>query len=241
MKILITGMNGTVAPVVARELQSLGHEVVAWDRATMPNDSRAAAATAIDALRPDAMMHFAMGATDWAEWMALECLDRDLRFLHTSSVSVYGGTQVGPFTVNDLPLPDDDYGRYKLEGEQRVLRANPDAAAFRIGWQIGDAPGSNNMVDYFDRENREHGAVLASTLWFPGASLLVDTAECLVRHFLAGARGLYHVDGNPGLNLYEIALLTKTRLGTDWVIEPVEGLVRNHRMLDPRIEIRALA
>jgi dTDP-4-dehydrorhamnose reductase len=240
MKVLVTGIKGTVAPAVAAELRANGHEVVAWDRATMPNGTRDDVRRIFDTVTPDAVMHFAMGATDWAEWLAAECRDRGWRHLHTSSVSVYGGNQFGPFAVDDTPEPDDDYGRYKLEGEQRVRESNPDSAIYRIGWQIGDAPGSNNMVDFFDREVREHGVLRASTRWYPGASRLVDTAECLVRHFAAGDRGLYHVDGNPGLNLYEIALLTRARLGADWEVEPVEGFERNHRMIDPRIQVRSL-
>lgn len=207
----------------------------------MPFGSRNEVATVFDATCAEAVMHFAMGATDWTEWMALECLTRGLRFLHTSSVSVFGGHQVGPFRLQDEPEPDDDYGRYKFEGEQRALTANPNAAVYRIGWQIGEAPGSNNMVDYFVREYAAHGVLRASVFWFPGASRLVDTAECLVESFFSGDKGLFHVDANPGLNLYEIALLTRDRIGADWQIEPVEGFVRNHRMLDKRITIRPLA
>lgn len=240
MKFLLTGMNGTVAPAIAAELEAQGHAVVAWDRSVLPYSTLAEVQAAFDQVKPDAVMHFAMGSTDWAAWMASECQRRGLRFLHTSSVSVYGASQVGPFTIEDAPHPDDDYGRYKLEGEQKVLASNPSAAVFRIGWQIGDAPGNNNMIDYFDRQMREKGVIQASTLWIPGASRLVDTAECLVRHFLEGYQGIYHVDGNPGFNLYELALESKQRLGTDWVIEPIEGMVRNHRMTDPRITIRAL-
>ena len=241
MRFLLTGMNGTVAPVVAQELRAQGHEVVAWNRSTMPYGTRKEVAASMEAIGADAVMHFGMGPTDWTEWMAQECLERGMRFLHTSSVSVFGGHQVGPFRLADTPEPDDDYGRYKLEGERRALAANPHAAVYRIGWQIGDAPGSNNMVDYFEREHAAHGVLRASVLWYPGASRLADTAECLVRHFLAGDEGLYHVDGNPGLNLYEIAELTRERLGADWKIEPVEGFERNHRMVDERIKIRSLA
>lgn len=238
---MLTGMNGTVAPVVAAELRAQGHQVIAWDRATMPYATRGEVTSVLGRDTVEAVMHFSMGSTDWTEWMALECLERGMRFLHTSSVSVFGSHQVGPFRLVDAPEPDDDYGRYKLEGEQRALAANPHAAVYRIGWQIGDAPGSNNMVDYFVREHNEHGLIRASTLWYPAASRLVDTSECLVRGFLSGDEGLYHVDGNPGLNLYDIALLTRERLGADWRIEPIEGLNRDHRMTDPRVTIRSLA
>lgn len=236
MKALITGMNGTVAPALARALSQAGYAIVPWDRSAHPVDNPEAVRNFIRGERPDVFCHVAMGSPAWAEWAARTCAEDRIPFLFTSSVSVYAASQVGPFTVQDRPEPDDDYGRYKLECEQRVQAAHPAAHIVRIGWQIGTAPGGNQMVDYLDRTFRARGQIDASTLWFPGCSFLPDTADSLAQ-ILPLPPGLYHLDGNPGLNFFEIANGLNRLLGNPWQVVPVSGLVQNHRMLDRRVSV----
>ena len=232
-------MRGTVAPVLAQALAQAGFEIVPWNRALHPNDRPEAVRDFIASEHPALCCHLALGSPDWAEWAARTCHANRIPFLQVSSVSVFSGSQTGPFTIDALPCPDDDYGRYKLECEQRVQRAHPGAHVVRIGWQIGCAPGGNQMVDYLDRTHRERGQIDASTRWYPGCSFLPDTAAGLV-HILTLAPGLYHLDGNPGLNFFEIASGLNRLLGNPWKVVSVPGLVQNHRMLDPRVPVAPL-
>ena len=236
MKALVTGMRGTVAPVLAQALRAGGGTVAPWDRSLHPIDSPAAVRDFIRGEQPDWFCHLAMGSPDWAGWAAEACAENGIPFLYVGSVSVYAAAQTGPFTPADLPVPDDDYGRYKLECERRVLAAHPRAHVVRIGWQIGDRPGGNQMVDHLDRTFREQGRIDASVRWFPGCSFLADTADSLVS-ILRLPPGLYHLDGNPGLNFFEIAAGLNHRLGEPWTVVPVAGLVQNRRMLDPRVSV----
>ena len=240
MKALVTGMRGTVAPVLAQALRAGGGTVAPWDRSLHPIDSPAAVRDFIRGEQPDWFCHLAMGSPDWAGWAAETCAANGIPFLYVGSVSVYAAAQTGPFTVQDVPAPDDDYGRYKLECERRVLAAHPRAHVVRIGWQIGDRPGGNQMVDHLDRTHRAHGRIDASTLWFPGCSFLADTADSLVS-ILRLPPGLYHLDGNPGLNFFEIAAGLNRRLGEPWTVVPVAGLVQNRRMLDPRVSVAPIS
>ena len=240
MKALVTGMNGTVAPALAQALAKTGHEIVPWDRSRHPVDNPEAVRFFIRCEKPDLFCHAAMGGPDWAEWAARTCAEDRIPFLYTSSVSVYAAAQSGPFAIRDIPLPDDDYGRYKLECERRVRAAHPAAHIVRLGWQIGSAPGGNQMVDYLDRTFKEKGQIDASTRWFPGCSFLPDTAESLVQ-ILKLPPGLYHLDGNPGLNFFEIATGLNRLLGNPWKVVSVAGLVQNHRMLDPRVSVASIA
>ena len=68
--VLLTGMNGTVAPVLAEELRGRGCEVVAWDRGAAAPDDREAVARFIREVKPSALVHCAMGSAQWAEDMA---------------------------------------------------------------------------------------------------------------------------------------------------------------------------
>ena len=236
MKALVTGMNGTVAPALAQALAGSGYEIVPWDRSIHPVDHPEAVRFFVACDKPDLFCHAAMGSPEWSGWSAQACAALNIPFLYISSVSVYAASQSGPFTTHDIPLPDDEYGRYKLECERRVQSAHPAAHVVRIGWQIGFAPGGNQMVDFLDRTNRERGRIDASTFWFPGCSFLSDTAGSLVQ-VLQLPPGLYHLDGNPGLNFFEIATGLNRLLGNPWKVVPVSGLVQNHRMLDPRVAV----
>lgn len=236
---LITGMNGTVAPVVAAELQKKGWETVAWDRTRIPIDDYAQVENFILETKPNAFFHIGMGAPDWAAWIALICHSQGVPLVYTSTVSVYGEGQSGPFTPKIDPIPTDDYGNYKYACEGVVQRAHPTAVIARLGWQIGTAPGNNNMVDYFFREAKE-GTLKLSENWYPGCSHLTETARVLVDFCLPQSGGLYHLDSNPGLSLYEIGCRLKETLQLPFHIAPIPEPVKNHLMNDHRPGMRPL-
>jgi dTDP-4-dehydrorhamnose reductase len=110
-KVLLTGMNGTVAPALAEELQARGDEVAAWDRGAVSPEDRGAVERFIRGAKPNALIHCAMGSAQWAEDMARVCAEEGTVFLYISSASVYGTQQQGPFTIDHPPEPSDDYGR----------------------------------------------------------------------------------------------------------------------------------
>lgn len=240
MRALVTGLSGTVAPVLAEALAAAGHHVVPWDRAQVPTDDPAAVRAFVAAERPDWAFHLATGSLDWAEALARACAEQGVRFLFTSSVSVFGGAQQGPFAISHVPRPDDDYGRYKHAGEERVHAAHPDARIARLGWQIGDAPGGNQMVDNLHRTFQSDGQIVASVNWYQACSFLPDTAAALVQIMEAETGGLYHVDGNPGLNFYEVASGLNRMLGRPWVVVPGEAPALDNRLLDERIRVQPI-
>jgi len=236
---LVTGLNGTVAPALAHALRERGYAVARWDRTAVPTDDPAASGF-VREVRPDVFFHVATGPPEWAEAVARACAAEGVPFVFTSSVSVFAERQRGPFPVDALPEPEDDYGRYKLDCERRVRAAHPGAVVARLGWQIGAAPGGNHMVDHLDRQHREHGRVAASTRWRPACSFLPDTAHVLADLALAGP-GLYHLDGNPGLSFFEIASGLNSLLGDPWHVEPTEEPERDSRMLDKRLRVRPVS
>lgn len=237
MKAIITGVNGTVAPVLAKSLMAAGHRVVPWNRAQVPTDNQKAINEFIVNEHPDWFFHLANGSPDWAESAAQACALNRIKFLFTSSVSVFSSAQRGPFTVNSLPQPDDSYGNYKLECEQRVIGSNPDALVVRLGWQIGEAPGANHMVDFLDRTFRSEGRITASVNWYQACSFLADTADSL-RHIMdCHSAGIYHLDGNPGLNFYEIALGLNRLFGNPWTVETNDTPNLNNLLRDGRVPV----
>lgn len=239
MRALVTGMNGTVAPAIARRLRADGHEVAAWDRAAVPPDDPAAVRAFVAATAPDWVLHVATGPAEWAEALAREAAAVGAVFLFTSTVSVFGAVQQGPFAPADAPAPDDDYGRYKLDAEQRVTAAHPGAIVARLAWQIGDAPGNNTLTDFLHRASLR-GPVEASTRWAPALAWLDDTADAVAALMAGAPPGTYHLDGNPGLSLYDVATRLRTAVGADWKVVPVDNPERDNRMTDPRVAVRPI-
>lgn len=241
MKAIITGLNGTVAPALAANLTAAGYTIIPWDRAVVSVDDPAASRAFLQREAPDCFFHLATGSPDWAELAARLCAGQGVDFLFTSSVSVFAAAQRGPFTSEDEPQPDDDYGRYKLECERRVRATNPAAQIVRLGWQIGLAPGGNQMVDYLDRAFRAEGELKASRHWYPACSFLADTADSLRRMRETMPPGLYHLDGNPGLNFYEIVEGLNRLLGEPWRVAPAVEPRQNNRLLDSQATVASIA
>jgi dTDP-4-dehydrorhamnose reductase len=233
MKVLVTGTNGTVAPVIVERLGAAVHETVAWDREHVPPDDVGAARAFVAEVAPDWIVHAAMGSAHWAEVLA----GTGVRLLYISSVSVFSGHGRVPLRPGDEPDATDDYGRYKIECERRVVAAKPDALVVRIGWQIGDAPGTNNMLTYLANAGARDGAVRASTRWFPACSFLADTADALVDLMERGAEGIYHVDANPGLTLFEIATRLNRLHGEPWTVVATDDFAHDNRMADERVTV----
>lgn len=251
---LITGMGGTVAPVLADELRSRGYECVRWHKEEVEPTDEAACVRFIEEVRPDWIAHVATGPEAWNTFIARACARLGIGLIHTSSVSVYSGKQVGPFTVHDEPRPDDDYGKYKRRCEGLILDACPEAIVARIGWQIGDAPApvggphKNHMVHFFSRKAEEsrgegdgRGRIEASDRWTPCTAFLVDTAAALADLMERREAGLFHVEGNPsGLTFYEIARRLARLHNQDWEIVPASEPVGCNRLIDERVHVRPI-
>lgn len=150
-------------------------------------------------VKPFALVHCAMGSPQWAEDMARVCAEEGSKFLYVSSASVYGTQQQGPLTVNDTPVPCDDYGRYKLECEHRVRAANDQAIVVRIGWQMALRRGGNNMVEHLAQQQAEHGHLAASTEWFPRLLLFGGHGPGFGRGARRGAGRALSAGGQPWL------------------------------------------
>lgn len=61
-RILITGMNGTVAPALAAEIRARGGQVVAWDRSAVPPNDDSAVEEHIRTCEASALVHCAVGS-----------------------------------------------------------------------------------------------------------------------------------------------------------------------------------
>jgi len=146
---------------------------------------------------------------------------------------------VGPFTPESTPDAKTGYGYDKLQAEERTFSQNPDAVVARLGWQIGEKAGSNNMIDFFEKQMLEHGEVRASRRWLPACSFIPDTASALAS-LVDKSPTVYLVNSNTRWTFYDIAVALNEKHGNRWNITPINDFIYDQRMRDARVNIPEL-
>jgi dTDP-4-dehydrorhamnose reductase len=239
MRVLVTGLNGTLAPHVARQFAAAGHTIVAWDRAQVDPEAidPAGVARHLDAQAVDGVVHLAMGSERWAAGMAAHMGRLGLPFVFTSTAMVFDARSGGPHHIGDSRTAADGYGTYKIRCEDAVLAANPAAVVARIGWQIDlETRSGNNMVAHLQAQAAQ-GPVRASRLWTPAASHMADTAAGLSALFglaQAGqAAGVHHLDSNArsALTFPQIVAHLARQAGMAWAIEVTTDYAHDQRLM----------
>jgi dTDP-4-dehydrorhamnose reductase len=234
VKLLLTGLNGTLAPQLARAAGASGVEVIGWDRARLDPEDHAAAQAWLDVQRPDAIAHLAMGSAAWAGRLAAQAAARGIPFLFTSTAMVFHHEPDGPHAPDAPRNAQDDYGRYKIGCEDAVLAAGPAATVVRIGWQIDAEQPGNNMLMALDQWQAREGCVAASRVWRPACSFMADTAAALLALLREPQPGVVHLASNAdeGHSFAELVVALKARFGRDaWRLREHEDYRHDQRLL----------
>ncbi|MGQ3053567.1 MAG: sugar nucleotide-binding protein [Roseateles sp.] len=229
MRILITGLNGTLAPRLAEAARAAGHEVVGWDRRAVNPDDEALSAAWLSAQSVDAVAHLGMGSARFAGWLASRCPN----FLFTSTAMVFDHEPDGPHDVGDARSAKDDYGRYKIECEDAVLLANDTPVIARIGWQIDPTQPGNNMLMALDDWQTREGRVAASSAWTPACSFMADTAAALLSLMERRLPGIFHLDSNAeeAWRFDELARALAQKFRRDWRVEAHQDYRHDQRLV----------
>jgi len=121
------------------------------------------------------------------------------KIIHISTDYVFSGNESKPCLESDAVAPRTAYGRTKLEGEQLLLAANPDAVIIRTAWLY--SPYGNNFVKTMLRLGKERDelrvvndqigtptyaadlaaaifAVIETPEWHPGIYHFTDEGIC---------------------------------------------------------------
>lgn len=239
-KAIFTGMHGTVAPVVAKTFESHGVSVLPYDRELVPVDQPQVIENFLLTHQPDIVLHFAMGSPDWAKTLATLCAKLYIVFVYISTVSVYDAKAIGPYTVNTPADAKDNYGSYKRQSEILVQEANPLSYILRLSWQIGEAPGSNQMIDFLKKEMDQKGVVFASSRWYPSATFITDTADAIYHIVTSFSPDLYLLNSNDKFTFFDIVTYLKTI--HPWiVVKESQEFTADMRMMDDRVPIQKLS
>jgi dTDP-4-dehydrorhamnose reductase len=196
MRLLVTGLKGTLAPLLAQAAHAAGHEVIGWDRRRVPPDDVAAGERCLREANPDAIAHLATGGDPWAGRLAAWAAARGRAFVLTSTAMVFHHAPDGPHGLHDERTAQDEYGRGKIACEDAVLAAHPAASVVRLGWQIDPVRPGNNMLMQLDQWQARDGCVAASRAWRPACSFMHDTAAALLDLIEKPVAGPVHLDSN---------------------------------------------
>jgi len=238
MKAIITGMNGTLAPYISSEFEAEGWQVYTWHRSEVAIDDLDAIEKFISNIEPDLFLHIATGPVEWLERIIKVLKPLMIPLMFTSTESVFDESQAGPFTIESIPRPRHDYGKYKLACENIINRDYiENSYIVRLGWQIALHTHKNNMLAYLVTE----GLVEASTTWVPSVSFMPDTAEALVKLVKLYPPDLYHLDGNTeNWNFYQLAKALKEAFLLPINVEKKDSLARNNRLINEPIIIQPI-
>jgi dTDP-4-dehydrorhamnose reductase len=216
VKILLFGRTGQVGWELQRSLAPLG-EVIALGSATEDGlcgdfaDAEGVART-VRAVRPDAIVNAAAyTAVDKAESeaeraaqvnaltpgaIAAAASEIGAWLVHYSTDYVFDGSGTQPWREDDPTGPLSVYGRTKLDGEQRIVAANPRHLILRTSWVYAARGGNFAKTMLRLARERERLTVIDDQYGAPtGADLLADVTAHALRSLAGGAGrpGVYHV------------------------------------------------
>ena len=153
MKVLILGAGGLTGRYLVRESKRRGMEVVSYTkqeldiskadiaRDTLANEKpelviNSASVTSLELCEENPVLSRKVNCEAPEAW-AKECGRAGVRFVHLGTDYIFDGKKTSAYLPQDLPTPLSRYGKDKVEGEKRVLRANPHALIVRLAWVFG--------------------------------------------------------------------------------------------------------
>ena len=221
MHLLVTGLSGTLGPCLAQQARTSGWRVSGWDRRIVAADDSPAARDELLRLRPDAIAHLAIGSTAWTRLLARHANEHAIPLLFTSTAMVFDHEPDGPHDAAAPRNARDAYGCGKIACEDVVRAEHPQATIARLGWQIDERAGGNNMVAELDRWQARDGRVAASARWTPACSFMSDTCASLLDLVSGAHGGTVHLDSNAveAWTFDKIVQALKRRCDRDWVVE----------------------
>jgi dTDP-4-dehydrorhamnose reductase len=154
----------------------------------------------------------------------------DVPLIHISTDFVFDGKKSIPYLPSDKTNPLNVYGMSKLDGEQAILEANPDACVIRTSW-IHSEYGNNFALKILDLASR-HDEISVVTDQI-GSPCYARNLAVAIWHILESwpVGGLYHFadSGETSRRDFAIAIIEEGAKAN--ILErqiPVKGVTSEH-------------
>ncbi len=136
------------------------------------------------------------------------------RFLHISTDAVFDG-ETGNYREKDTPNPLSTYALTKLEGEQAVLTANPQALVARVNFYGWSLRGQRSLAEFFYNSLSAGQGVRGFTDIFFCPLLVNDLVDLLLEMQGQGLSGLFHTVSSESISKYAFGVAIANRFGLD--------------------------
>lgn len=134
--------------------------------------------------------------------------------LHISTDAVFDG-QRGDYDEEDAPNPQSVYALTKLQGEQAVLAANPQAGVARVNFYGWSLSGSRSLAEFFFNNLSAGRSANGFTDVLFRPLQVGDLADLLLEMIAHRLSGVYHTLGAEVLSKYEFGCRLAQQFGFD--------------------------
>ncbi len=143
--------------------------------------------------------------------------------IHISTDYVFNGKACIPYRESDEPDPQSAYGRTKLEGEQLLLQACPDAVIIRTAWLYSEF--GNNFVKTMIRLGRERDNLNVVFDQIGSPTYAGDLAQAIMTIVNADKwiPGIYHFTNEGVCSWYDFTKAIHSIAGIDCNVQPIRS------------------
>lgn len=157
------------------------------------------------------------------ENLALSTLANNLspKIIHISTDYVFSGDETSPCLESDSVAPRTAYGRTKLEGEQLLLKYNPDAVIIRTAWLY--SPYGNNFVKTMLRLGKERDELRVVNDQIGTPTYAEDLAKAIYAVIEAPEwhAGIYHFTDEGVCSWYDFTVEIMRQAGLPTKVTPI--------------------
>ena len=159
--------------------------------------------------------------------LALKCRDVEARMIHISTDCVFDGRK-GMYVEEDVPTPDDLYGRTKLLGEVDY----PHCVTLRTSMIGHELKSSYGLIEWFlSQTDKVRGYRKVIYSGFP----TIELARVIRDRVIPDIRltGVYHVASEP-VSKFDLLRMVEEKYGKKTIIEPYDDLMLDRSMRSER-------
>jgi dTDP-4-dehydrorhamnose reductase len=248
MRILVTGAAGMLGSALCPTLNQRGHRVFATDLIKEYDQIQHLDVRVykqldeiVGKIEPDMVMHLAaetdvdkceiepdhafLTNTIGTQNVGLICQKRNIVMVYISTIGVFYGDKIDPYTEFDIPNPINVYGRSKLEGEKIVQSLLRSYYIVRAGWMVGGGPKKDKkFIGKIIKQIKETDVIKAVNDKIGSPTYTVDFSRCLTDLIETGFYGLYHCTNKGFGSRFDVAKKIVDFLGrSDVTVEPVSS------------------